>query len=164
MDDPESTIDKSMLEANTDSLEPNLDPEPEPELEQGQEPDPEPEEEPGAKEDMLGACSSNNDCPPTDPVCSEFGFCQCECYKPGDMECWGKGETVCGGGVDQPEVEETNEKEQDNEVVENEMAQDSEDKELKETDDNYPESDEAVEEVQEEEGDETAVSEAGGAV
>ena len=111
MDDPESPIDKSMLEANTDSLEPNLDPEPEPELEQGQEPDPEPEEEPGAKEDMLGACSSNNDCPPTDPVCSEFGFCQCECYKPGDMECWGKGESVCGERVDQPDEEETNPKE-----------------------------------------------------
>ena len=28
-----------------------------------------------------GACSSDADCPPSDPVCSEFGFCQCESYK-----------------------------------------------------------------------------------
>merc|ERR1719305_1268007 len=45
-----------------------------------------------------GSCSSDSDCPPSDPTCSEYGFCQCECYQPGDEECWGMGEEVCGGG------------------------------------------------------------------
>merc|ERR1712238_245864 len=47
------------------------------------------------------------DCPATDPVCSEFGFCQCECYKPGDKECWSKGEEVCGAGDGNNEKAET---------------------------------------------------------
>merc|ERR1712223_2346702 len=51
----------------------------------------------GEAGDELGACGSDADCPATDPVCSEFGFCQCECYKPGDPECWGQGESVCQG-------------------------------------------------------------------
>ena len=34
-------------------------------------------------------CNSDTDCPATDPVCSEYGFCQCSCYQPGDQECWG---------------------------------------------------------------------------
>merc|ERR1711971_166218 len=60
-----------------------------------------------AAEEGGGGCSSSADCPASDPVCSEFGFCQCECYQPGDAQCWGKGDTVCsseaagdGGGGD----------------------------------------------------------------
>merc|ERR1712037_778147 len=49
-----------------------------------------------------GACSSDEDCPPSDPVCSEFGFCQCESYNPGDAECWQgsqeKGNREAGSG------------------------------------------------------------------
>ena len=70
------------------------------------------EDQPGADDgerdegqDMeLGSCSSDADCPPSDPVCSEFGFCQCEGYKPGDAECWqgsqieGNSGTGTGGG------------------------------------------------------------------
>merc|ERR1711962_1674373 len=41
-----------------------------------------------------GRCYSNRDCPPSDPVCSEYGYCQCASYRPGDAACWGRG----GGG------------------------------------------------------------------
>merc|ERR1719150_792184 len=61
------------------------------------------------EEGEQGACSSDADCPASDPVCSEFGFCQCESYQPGDDECWqgsknkGKAET---GADDQETGEE----------------------------------------------------------
>merc|ERR1712227_414449 len=37
----------------------------------------------------LGACcaGSNDGCPPEAPICSEYGYCQCTSYKPGDPEC-----------------------------------------------------------------------------
>ena len=38
-----------------------------------------------------GWCASDVDCPSTDPVCSEWGFCQCASYKPGGAACWGRG-------------------------------------------------------------------------
>ena len=36
-----------------------------------------------------GACcsGSNDGCPSEAPVCSEYGYCQCASYKPGDAEC-----------------------------------------------------------------------------
>ena len=36
-----------------------------------------------------GACcaGSNDGCPSEAPVCSEYGYCQCASYKPGDPEC-----------------------------------------------------------------------------
>ena len=52
-----------------------------------------------------GACcaGSNDGCPAEAPICSEWGYCQCASYKPGDPEC-GPGfdnvkmETSEGGG------------------------------------------------------------------
>jgi len=44
-----------------------------------------------------GRCSSGRDCPRSDPVCSEWGYCQCASYKPGDPACYGQGG---GGGLE----------------------------------------------------------------
>jgi len=38
-----------------------------------------------------GNCSSNDDCPPNTPVCSEYGYCQCASYTPGSPDCWMQG-------------------------------------------------------------------------
>ena len=35
-----------------------------------------------------GVCSSDADCSSENPICSEFGFCQCPSYKPGGEGCW----------------------------------------------------------------------------
>ena len=47
-----------------------------------------------------GKCSSDSDCPPSDPVCSEYNFCQCQSYQPGGQACHGQG----GGGGGDPIV------------------------------------------------------------
>lgn len=39
-------------------------------------------------------CNSDRDCPRSDPVCSEWGYCQCASYQPGGAACYGQG----GGG------------------------------------------------------------------
>ena len=46
-----------------------------------------------------GWCASDVDCPATDPVCSEWGFCQCASYQPGGADCWGQGGGGGGGGA-----------------------------------------------------------------
>merc|ERR1712147_288713 len=54
-----------------------------------------------------GACcaGSNDGCPPEAPVCSEYGYCQCATYKPGDpassnmgREAQSNGDQICGEG------------------------------------------------------------------
>ena len=37
---------------------------------------------------LVSACSSNADCPQDNPVCSEWGHCQCASYQPGGTSCW----------------------------------------------------------------------------
>ena len=37
---------------------------------------------------IVGTCSSNADCPPANPVCSEWKHCQCTDYQPGGAACW----------------------------------------------------------------------------
>ena len=36
----------------------------------------------------MARCSSNADCSSESPICSEWGHCQCENYKPGGTGCW----------------------------------------------------------------------------
>jgi len=48
----------------------------------------------GCQRKDQGSCCSNRDCPSSDPVCSENGYCQCKDYKPGGSGCKGSG----GGG------------------------------------------------------------------
>ena len=35
-----------------------------------------------------GLCSSDADCSSENPICSEFGHCQCPSYQPGGKGCW----------------------------------------------------------------------------
>ena len=37
---------------------------------------------------LVSACSSNADCPQDNPVCSEWGHCQCASYQSGGTACW----------------------------------------------------------------------------
>ncbi len=38
---------------------------------------------------MKGQCSSGTVCPHVNPVCSEYGYCQCASYRPGSKACQG---------------------------------------------------------------------------
>ena len=37
-----------------------------------------------------GRCTSDADCLPLNPVCSEYHYCQCKTYKRGDPACWSR--------------------------------------------------------------------------
>merc|ERR1712130_524023 len=58
----------------------------------------------GLVEKWSRACLSNVDCDTENPVCSEFGLCECTCYRPGDPQCWGAGDSVCGKRNKKPEL------------------------------------------------------------
>ena len=43
---------------------------------------------PGPAPSLAGSCKSDQDCPASHPICSEWYFCQCPSYKPGGVGCW----------------------------------------------------------------------------